>query len=130
MYAESSFAKQIVEVELGRRKVVEHGNLESVRNYTDVRDIVRAYRLAIELPSDVYNVCSDRNVTMAEMMDILISHAKCDIQTEVNAALYRPADFSFITPSCEKLRKLTGWRPKYKLETTLKDILKDWREQL
>jgi GDP-4-dehydro-6-deoxy-D-mannose reductase len=102
MYAESAFAKQIVEVELGRRKLVKHGNLKTVRNYTDVRDIVRAYKLAIELPSDVYSICSDQNVTMKEMMDMLIKNAKCEIKTDIDPALYRPADFSFKKPSCAK----------------------------
>lgn len=130
MYAESAFAKQIVEVEQGRRKVVEHGNLESVRNYTDVRDIVRAYRLAIDLPSGVYNICSDQNVTMQDLMDMLVKQAKTKIKTEVNSALYRPADFSFKTPSCEKFKQLTNWKPTIPLETTMADILEDWRNRL
>lgn len=129
-FAESAFAKQIVEIEKGQRDVLRHGNLESVRNYTDVRDIVRAYALAIDLPSDVYNICSDRNVTMQEMMDILKKNAKCEIKTEVDKNLYRPADFSFKKPSCEKFKKLTDWKPEIKLEDTLADILNDWREKL
>lgn len=128
MYAESSFAKQIVEIENGTRKVLEHGNLESIRNYTDVRDIVRAYKLAIELPSDVYNICSDKNVTMQQMLDILIKNAKVEIQTKVNPALYRPSDFSFKKPSCKKFTDLTDWQPEIKLEQTLQDILEDWRK--
>lgn len=130
MYAESAFAKQIVEVELGRRDVVEHGNLESIRNYTDVRDIVRAYALAIDLPSGVYNICSDQSVSMQEIMDMLIKSAKTKIKTEVNPAFYRPSDFSFKTPSCKKFTKLTGWKPEYKLEQTMADVLQTWREKL
>jgi GDP-4-dehydro-6-deoxy-D-mannose reductase len=130
MFAESAFAKQMVEIERGERRILEHGNLEPVRNYTDVRDIVRAYRLAIELPSDVYNVCSDQNVTMQEMMDILKGYAKTSIPTKVNPNLYRPVDFSFKEPSCEKLTSLTGWKPEIKLEQTLEDILEDWRRRL
>lgn len=130
MYAESSFAKQIVEVELGRREFVEHGNLESVRNYTDVRDVVRAYAMAIELPSGVYNICSNRSVTMQQIMDGLIAQSKVSIKTKVNKALYRPADFSFKKPSCKKFRDLTGWKPKIKLDDTLADILQYWRDKL
>lgn len=131
MYAESAFAKQIVEIELGRREIVEHGNLESVRNYTDVRDIVRAYKLAIDLDPGVYNICSDQSVTMQEIMDMLKSHSTVkDIQTKVNPALFRPADFSFKIPSCEKFKKLTGWKPEYKLEETMKDVLQTWRDKL
>lgn len=131
MYAESSFAKQIVEIELGRRKAVEHGNLDSIRNYTDVRDIVRAYVLAVDLPSGVYNVCSDESVTMDDVMDILITNSTADsIMTRVNSALYRPADFSFKEPSCEKFKGWTGWKPEYVLEQTMLDVLNHWREKL
>ena len=130
MYAESSFAKQIVEIENGVRKVIEHGNLESMRNYTDVRDIVRAYTQAIELDSGVYNICSDQNVSMQTIMDLLIKNAHTDIKTEVNTSLYRPSDFSFKKPSCEKFKKLTGWEPEIELEQTLVDILEDWRGRL
>ena len=130
MYAESAFAKQIVEIENGTRKVVEHGNLESIRNYTDVRDVVKAYVKAIELPPDVYNICSDQNVSMAEIMDMLIKNSKKKIKTEVNAALYRPADFSFKEPNCKKFKKLTSWEPKINLYKTMSDILNDWREKL
>lgn len=130
MYAESSFAKQIVEVENGTREYVEHGNLESIRNYTDVRDIVWAYTLAIELPSGVYSICSDQNVSMQDVMDILISKARVPIETKVNPAFYRPADFSFKTPSCKKFTDLTKWEPEYALGRTLHDLLMDWRNKL
>jgi GDP-4-dehydro-6-deoxy-D-mannose reductase len=127
MYAESSFAKQIAEIEKGQRDFLEHGNLETIRNYIDVRDVVRAYRLAIELPSDVYNICSDQNVTMQEIIEMLIKNSLLDIQTRINPALYRPADFSFKNPSCKKLSRLTNWKPQYKLEQTLEDLLNYWR---
>lgn len=130
MYAESAFAKQIVEVELGTREVVEHGNLESIRNYTDVRDIVRAYTLAIELPSGVYSICSNQNVPMQKIMDILVEKAVVEVPTKVNLSLYRPSDFSFKKPSCKKFQKLTGWKRTYNLEQTLEDILDDWRSRL
>lgn len=130
MYAESAFAKQIVECELGKREVVEHGNLETIRNYTDVRDIVRAYRLAVDLPSDVYNICSDYSITMQELMDLLIKNAKVPIKTKVNPALYRPGDFSFKTPSCEKFKKLTGWSTTFSLEQTMQSVLQGWRDKL
>lgn len=130
MYAESSFAKQIVECELGKRKVVEHGNLNTVRNYTDVRDVVRAYKMAIDLPSGVYNICSQNSVTMQELMDLLVKNSKVDITTKVNEALFRPGDFSFKTPSCEKFKKLTNWKTTYSLEDTMIAVLDSWREKL
>lgn len=129
-FAESAFAKQIVEIERGERKILRHGNLESVRNYTDVRDIVRGYAEAIELESGVYNLCSDQNVTMQNVMDILCAQAKVDIKLEVDKSLYRQVDFSFKKPSCKKFTDLTGWTPMIPLETTLSDILNDWRRRL
>lgn len=130
MYAESSFAKQIIDFERGTREVVEHGNLDSIRNYTDVRDIVRAYLLAIELPSGVYNICSDQNVSMQEIMDTLIAYSTSDkVPTQVNSAFYRPADFSFKVPSCEKFTELTKWKPQYTLDETMKDVLQYWRDK-
>lgn len=130
MYAESAFAKQIVECELGRREFVEHGNLSTTRNYTDVRDIVRAYRQVIDLPSGVYNICSPNSVTMQEIMDLLIKNSTTEIKTRVNDALYRAGDFSFKTPSCDKFKKLTDWQPTYSLEETMISVLNDWRAKL
>lgn len=130
MYAESAFAKQIVEIENGTRDVLEHGNLESMRNYTDARDVVKAYIQAIELESGVYNICSDENVSMQFVLDTLIQFSKVKIKTKTNPSLFRPADFSFKTPSCEKFKKLTGWAPEIDFTTTLADILGDWRKRL
>jgi GDP-4-dehydro-6-deoxy-D-mannose reductase len=129
-YAESAFAKQIVEIEFGRRQKLLHGNLEPIRNYTDVRDVVRAYVDAIKLPSGVYNICSDANVEMVEVLETLISKSKADIKIELDPNLFRPSDFSFKKPSCEKFASLTGWKTSYTLEETLNDILEYWREKL
>jgi len=130
MYAESSWAKQIAEIEKGKREYLEHGNLESVRNYNDARDIVRAYTLVINLEPGVYNICSDQNLKMSEILEELTSMAKVKISTQCNQSLLRPADFSFKKPSCEKFKKLTGWEPKYPIHETLRDLLKDWRKRV
>jgi len=129
-YAESSFAKQIVEIEIGNRDKLLHGNLNSVRNYTDVRDVAAAYRLAIDLPSDVYNICSSQNLTMQEILNKLSNMAKKKIITEQDPSRLRPTDFSFAVPSAAKFRKLTGWKPQYTIDETLKGILEYWRGQL
>lgn len=129
MYAEGSFAKQIVEIERGERSHLEHGNLSSIRNYTDVRDIVRAYRLAIDLPSDVYNICSDENVSINVVLDKLRDLSTAAIPTLEDPNLYRPVDFSFKEPSCAKFRALTGWEPRIPLTLTLSDMLDEWRSQ-
>jgi GDP-4-dehydro-6-deoxy-D-mannose reductase len=128
-YAESAWAKQIAEIERGLRKELLHGDLTSVRNYTDVRDVVRAYSLAIDLPSGVYNVCSDQNVEMAEVLDLLTKLSTTRIETKPDPNLFRPADFSFNKPSCLKFTSYTGWEPTIKLAETLNDILGHWRGQ-
>lgn len=131
MYADSSFAKQVAEYDKGKRQYIEHGNLESIRNYSDVRDIVKAYRLAIDLPSDVYNICSDQSVKMQYILDILCSMSKDGaVPLQVNPSLYRPADFSFKEPSCDKFVKLTSWEPEISLDVTLKDLLEYWKERV
>lgn len=129
MYAESAWAKQIAEYEKGKRDFIEHGNLESVRNYTDVRDIVKAYALTVDCPSGVYNICSDQNVKMSEVMDILCEWSE-HVPLKQREALLRPVDFSFKKPNCESFKSFTGWKPEYELETTLKDLLDYWRKKV
>jgi GDP-4-dehydro-6-deoxy-D-mannose reductase len=130
-YAESSWAKQIVDIERGTNKKghVEHGNLESVRNYTDVRDMVKAYKLAIDLPPDVYNICSNQNVTMKEVLSTLFNKSKIEDVSKPNSSLFRPVDFSFKEPNCDKFKSLTDWKPEISLDQTLEDLLEYWRSQ-
>jgi len=131
MYAESSWAKQLVEIEMGSKDFLEHGNLETIRNFTDVRDIVRAYSLAIELTPGVYNICSDQNVKMEVVLDILIENARLGgVRRVKNAALLRSGDFSFGVPNCSKFVNRTAWKPEYNLEQTMIDLLQYWREKL
>lgn len=126
-YAESAWAKQIAEIEKGTRDELLHGDLSTMRNYTDVRDVVRAYALAIDLPSGLYNVCSDQNYHMEEVLHTLTSQSFTDVPLRVDKNLLRPADFSFGIPSSQKFAKLTGWKPEYTLGQTLGDILEYWR---
>lgn len=130
MYAESAFAKQIVEIERGQRDVLLHGDLSQERNYTDVRDVVKAYTLAIDLPIGVYNICSSQNVTMDKVLNILKDCSSCEIPAKKATNLIRPADFSFKSPDCTKFRKLTGWQPEIPIEQTMNDIVEDWRKRI
>lgn len=131
MYADSAWAKQIAEIEKGHRTVLEHGNLESIRNYSDVRDIVKAYTMAIDLPPDVYNICSDQNVKMGAILTILLGLTKKPIKRKQMSALMRSSDFSFRPPNCNKFKQLTGWEPELTLQdNTLPDLLNYWRKQV
>lgn len=125
----ASFARQIALIERGELDILKHGNLEATRNFTDVRDIVRAYELAIHAKPGIYNVCSARSVSMAELLEMFINHAKLDILTQVDERFYRTSDTTFYPPSFAKLRVLTGWVPEIKLEDSVRDILQDWRER-
>lgn len=132
-YAVSSFARKVALVLAGRADRVTHGNLEAVRSYADVRDVVRAYVEAVELPSGVYNVAGDTPpVAMHHVLDTLVRVAGVEIETSLDPTLYRPGmsrgEARFPRPSHELLTRLTGWRPEYTLEQTLRDTLDYWRE--
>lgn len=128
MYAESSWAKQIAEIETGKRHYLEHGKLQHIRNYTDVRDVVEAYKLAIELPSGIYNICSDTSLKMSDILWRLRDLSVAEIHFK--QTIHRPGDFSFKTPNCEKFKRLTDWEPKIPLEQTLEDLLQYWRNNV
>lgn len=128
MYAESSWAKQIAEIEICKRKFLEHGDLQHIRNYTDVRDVVEAYKLALDLPSGIYNICSDNSITMDGVLRKLIGMAHNNIPTK--QTIHRQGDFSFREPSCKKFQKLTDWKPKHTLDQTLSDLLQYWRNNV
>jgi len=126
----SDFAKQIVDIENGRKEPVIHvGNLDAKRDFTDVRDTVRAYLLALEKgkPGEVYNVCQEKCWTIREVLDSLIAMSDADISVELDEARLRPSDVPILLGDCSRFRNDTGWTPEIPFETTLKDILDYWR---
>jgi GDP-4-dehydro-6-deoxy-D-mannose reductase len=128
-YVLSSLARQVAEVEVGTRAQVEHGNLDVVRDFTDVRDISRAYRLLVERgePGEVYNIGTGRDVPLARVLEILRSLARVEIQARQDLARVRPVDQPRLLADASKLRAATGWESTYSLERTLADMLDDWR---
>ena len=131
-YVLSSFARQVAEVELGRRSHLEVGNLEIVRDFTDVRDIVRAYRLLAERgrSGEVYNIGTGRDVSLAAMLEILRGLARVPVEVRVDPARVRPVDQPRLLADASKLRADTGWEPQIPLERTLADMLDHWRRAL
>lgn len=129
-FADASWAKQIALIERREQDKLRHGNLEAVRNYTDVRDIVQAYIKAVDAEPGIYNVCSDYNVSMEELLELLTTKAKCPITTEVDEHLYRPGTSVFHAPSYTKLNKATGWKPQVSFEESIADLLEYWRGQV
>jgi GDPmannose 4,6-dehydratase/GDP-4-dehydro-6-deoxy-D-mannose reductase len=133
VFAESSFAKQIAEIECGLKNTpVFVGNLESVRTFADVRDAVRAYWLLLEKcpAGEVYNIGGERTMTVGEMLELLKSMARCPIKHQVSEALLRPSDVTLQIPDTSKFREATGWAPEIPLEKTLLDLLNYHRNNL
>jgi GDP-4-dehydro-6-deoxy-D-mannose reductase len=108
------------------------GNLTPRRDVTDVRDVVRAYRHLVEHgePGEVYNVCSGRAVSVAEIADQLLGMAHRPMHLVPDPELQRPVDIPVLVGDNSKLRAATGWTPSIPLETTLADVLADWRRRL
>ena len=128
----SDFAKQIADIEKGRRPpVVRVGNLTARRDFTDVRDVVRAYWLALEKgePGEVYNIASGRAWTIREMLDLLLGMSKAKIKVEEDPARMRPSDVPVLLGDSSKFRDRTGWSPKIPFEKTIADLLAYWRER-
>ncbi len=128
-----AFASQVAEIESrqkdGHMRV---GNLEPARDFTDVRDVVRAYHLALlrGTPGDVYNVASGTPRTIQSIVDQLLTLASVDIHIQIDPERYRPADVPVIYGSFEKLRQDTGWTPEIPFEQTVRDVLEEWRDQV
>jgi GDP-4-dehydro-6-deoxy-D-mannose reductase len=128
-----SFAQQLAEMEAGSREpVLRVGNLNVERDFTDARDMVRAYRLALILgvPGEVYNLGRGRSVRIAEMVDELTSMCHVPVETRVDPALLRPSDIPKQEADTRKFTSLTGWQPAIPWHTTLRDTLEYWREKV
>lgn len=133
VFATSNFAKQIAEIEKGLKEpIIYVGNLNAQRDFTDVRDVVRAYWLALNKCKfgDVYNVCSGKSVKLQAVLDLLLSMSKKKIEVKTDPGRLRPSDVEILQGDCSLFRKETGWTPEISFETTMKDLLNYWREKL
>lgn len=131
-FAESTFAKQIAMIEKGKQEpVIYVGNLEAKRDYTDVRDMVRAYLLAVEKcdPGEVYNIASGEAIKIADLLDLMLSMSKVKVQIKQDPARMRPSDVPILIGDASKFRKKTGWKPEIKFKKTAEDLLNYWRER-
>lgn len=130
VFVASDFAKQIADIEKGRKAPVLHvGNLDAKRDFTDVRDMVRAYVLALEKcePGEVYNICRGQCWTIRETLDMLLAHTKTKIEVKQDPARLRPSDVQILLGDNSKFVKQTGWQPVIPFEQTLSDMLEYWR---
>jgi len=129
----SDFARQIVLVERGLQPpVMRVGNLDAERDFTDVRDMVRAYWLSLEKckPGEVYNICSGKSYKISAVLEMLLGMTKETIEVKVNESKFRPSDVLVLQGDSSKFRKETGWEPEIPFEKTLKDIIDYWRGRI
>jgi GDP-4-dehydro-6-deoxy-D-mannose reductase len=129
-FVASDFAKQIAEAEAGLREpLMQVGNLEARRDFTDVRDMVRAYYLAVTKgePGEVYNIGAERSYSVRELLDMLLAFSTVPIRVEQDPARLRPSDVPELLCDCSRFRAQTGWTPEIDLQQTLRDILDYWR---
>lgn len=130
-FVASSFCKQAVEVSLGRREKIIVGNLEIVRDFIDVRDVVQAYvlLLASGRSGALYNVCSGHGTRLGRLVEMICGLAGVEGRWEVNPDLVRPADNAIIIGDNARLCAL-GFKPKYSLAHSLSDQLDAWKRKL
>lgn len=132
-FVAADFASQIAEIEAGQREpVMAVGNLTAERDFTDVRDVVRAYWLLLDrgTPGEAYNVCSGTSRSIQSLLDTLLSFTSVPIEVRQDPARMRPSDVPRRVGDAGKLRAATGWQPTIPFEQTLLDILNDWRQSL
>jgi GDP-4-dehydro-6-deoxy-D-mannose reductase len=133
-FVTSAFAKQIAEIERGEKEpIIYVGNLESKRDFMDVRDAVRAYWLASEKCKfgEPYNICSGKTRSIKSMLDTLLALSKVkNIKIIQDPERMRPSDVPILLGNYSKFKRQTGWQPKIKFEKTMKDLLNYWRDKL
>ena len=129
----SNFAKQIAMVEKGLQEpVIYAGDLSTIRDFTDVRDTVKAYWLALEKckPGEVYNIAMGKGYSVKEVLDILLGFTNKKIQVKQDEKRMRPSDVPILIGDCTKFKELTGWKPEIPFQKTLEDLLDYWRQKI
>jgi GDP-4-dehydro-6-deoxy-D-mannose reductase len=132
-FATASFARTIATIEAGRsRPEIPVGNLEPLRDLTDVRDTVRAFMLILDhgRPGRPYKVCSGRFIKIGDVLDLLLQRARVPIRVVTDPARYRPNDLPVVQGNSNRLREELGWTPDIPIERTIDDLLEFWRGQL
>lgn len=132
-YVAATFARQVAEAEAELREpVVKVGNLEAKRDFSDVRDIVRGYYLALTRgePGEVYNIGSGKAIKVREILDFYLAKSRIPISVVIDETRMRPSDVPIAVCDYSKLHAQTGWMPEIPLETTLADILDYWRDEV
>lgn len=126
----AALAERIVEARRAGVTRIAVGNLSARRDVTDVRDVVRAYRLLVErgTPGEVYNVCSGKDVSIEEIARHMLRLAGADLELVADPALVRPVDVPVVRGDPSRVMAVTGWEPRFDLDRTLRDVLEYWSE--
>lgn len=134
VFVAPAFAKQIAEIELGVKKdnTVYVGNLDSVRTFLDIRDMVEAYWTLTEKGTygEAYNIAGDYTCTVGEMLNVLLTMTEVKPEIVVDPELLRKSDVTLQVPDTRKFKAATNWTPRIEFKETLSDILNFWREQV
>ena len=131
-YVLGGLARQVAEVEAGQKPRVEVGNLDIVRDFADVRDVVRGYHLLSTRgeAGEIYNLGSGTGTRLADALETLRGLARTPIEVYVDPARVRPVDQPLLVADASKLRAATGWEPRFSIDQTLADMLDGWRQVL
>lgn len=132
-FAESTFAKQIALIEKGKQEpVIYVGNLEASRDYTDVRDMVKAYLLAVEKcdPGEVYNISTGTTIKIADVLKMMLGMSKVKVEIKEDPKRMRPSDVPILIGDNSKFVEKTGWKPEVPFTKTAEDLLNYWRERV
>lgn len=132
-FVTSDFAKQVAEAEAGQREpILRVGNVDVRRDFSDVRDIVRGYHLALTRgePGQVYNLGAERSYSIRQVLDILLSLSRVKMTVEQDPKRLRPAEIPDLVADCARIRARTGWKATIPVEQSLYDVLEYWRGQV
>jgi len=133
VFATSNFARQIVEIESGKGDpVIRVGNLKARRDFTDIRDVVEAYVLALERgePGEVYNIGSGKAYSMEQVLNMLLGMSNVIIHIKKDSSRMRPSDVPVLVCNNSKFSQKTGWQPRVTFKQTLYDLLGYWRAKI
>lgn len=133
IFVVSDFCKQVVEIEKGLREpVMKVGNLKAMRDFTDVRDVVRAYALLVQYgkAGETYNVGSGHAVAISDILDLIISQSNVKVEVQVDPNKIRPVDVPIIEADTKKLYDATGWKREISLEQTIHETMEYWRKHV
>ncbi|RME10585.1 MAG: SDR family oxidoreductase [Ardenticatenia bacterium] len=132
-FVAAAFASQLAEIEAGVRPPVLYvGNLDAKRDFSDVRDVVRAYHLALEegAPGEVYNIGSGEARSVQSLLDTLLAFTSVEVRVERDPARMRPSDIPEVRADIRKIQATTGWTPEIPFEQSVRDVLDYWRQRV